>query len=79
MKGTLKTLKRVGITQSFINIMNKKVKVSLEDLKLESYITSVDSEKAKRIAGGNAASHATHTQRTDREHICTGVVCKAAV
>jgi hypothetical protein len=49
---------------------NKKVTVSMDDLKLESYITSVDAEKAKRIVGGVAASHPTHTTASDKQHVC---------
>lgn len=56
----------------------KKIAVSLDDLKLESYITSIDAEKAKRIAGG-AASHDTHTQKTDKQHVCGGTQCSAVI
>ncbi len=57
--------------------MKKKINVSLDDLKVESYITSIDADKAQKIAGG--VSHPTHTKKTDKEHVCTGVSCSAAV
>ncbi|MCW3466697.1 pinensin family lanthipeptide [Chitinophaga nivalis] len=53
------------------------LKLNLEDLKIESFVTSLDSEMNKRLAGGLAgASHPTHTEPTDDEHPCTGPVCQ---
>ncbi|UCJ09674.1 pinensin family lanthipeptide [Chitinophaga pendula] len=54
-----------------------KIKLSLDDLKIESFVTSIDSEMSMRLAGGLAAqSHPTHTQQTDDEHhFCTTKVC----
>jgi hypothetical protein len=48
---------------------NKKSALSLNALKLESFITSVDSAKAKRIVGGYA-SEPTHTTAADKLHVC---------
>ncbi|MEC5147015.1 pinensin family lanthipeptide [Chitinophaga sp. 212800010-3] len=54
-----------------------KIKLSLDDLKIESFVTSIDSEMNMRLAGGLAGqSHPTHTQRTDDEHhFCTTAIC----
>jgi hypothetical protein len=59
---------------------SEKIKLSLEDLQLESFVTSIDSEMAMRLAGGLGASdHPTHTQPTDTEDTprerCTTVIC----
>lgn len=48
---------------------NKKSALSLNALKLESFITSVDSAKAKRIVGGYV-SEPTHTTAADKLHVC---------
>jgi hypothetical protein len=48
---------------------NPKASLSLNALKLESFITNVDSAKAKRIAGGYA-SEAGHTTAADKIHVC---------
>ncbi|NSL87710.1 pinensin family lanthipeptide [Chitinophaga solisilvae] len=57
------------------NVSN--LKLSLEDLKIESFVTSIDSEMSMRLAGGLAAqAHPTHTERTDDEgHFCTTQIC----
>lgn len=59
---------------------SEKIRLSLEDLQLESFVTSIDSEMAMRLAGGlGAIDHPTHTQPTDTEDTphakCTTVVC----
>ncbi|NQX37460.1 hypothetical protein SAMN05421820_103555 [Pedobacter steynii] len=58
-----------------------KIKLNLEDLQLESFVTSIDSEVAKRLSGGlGNVSEPTHTVPTDDHHpteqvICTTVQC----
>lgn len=44
--------------------------LSLDDLRVQSFITSIDEEKAQKILGG-AASHPTHTEDTDKHETCT--------
>ncbi len=48
---------------------NQKAALKLQDLKVESFITTLDPAKAKRIVGGYA-SHPTHTTAQDTQHIC---------
>ncbi|MNR24845.1 hypothetical protein D3C85_1419520 [compost metagenome] len=57
-----------------------KIKLNLEDLQLESFVTSIDSEVASRLSGGlGNVSEPTHTEPTDDHHTppvrCTTVVC----
>ncbi|WP_217603650.1 pinensin family lanthipeptide [Chitinophaga sp. GbtcB8] len=54
-----------------------QIKLSIDDLKIESFVTSIDSEMNMRLAGGLAnQSHPTHTLATDDEgHLCTTVIC----
>ncbi|UII26793.1 pinensin family lanthipeptide [Fulvivirga maritima] len=49
---------------------NQNGKLSLDDLKVQSFATSIDEEKAQKILGG-AASHPTHTEDTDTHETCT--------
>ncbi len=49
---------------------NKKEKLSLDELKVQSFVTSIDEEKAQKILGG-AAGHPTHTEETDKHETCT--------
>ncbi len=49
---------------------NQKVKLSLDEIKVQSFVTSIDEEKAQKILGG-AASHPTHTEDTDKHETCT--------
>lgn len=58
----------------------QNIRLNLEDLQLESFVTSIDSEMAARLSGGlGALSHDTHTEPTDTEDEphpeCTGVIC----
>lgn len=51
---------------------NSKSKLTLDELQVESFVTSISSEVSQHIAGGLAvASHPTHTGRTDRHAGCT--------
>ncbi|WP_342328851.1 pinensin family lanthipeptide [Pedobacter sp. FW305-3-2-15-E-R2A2] len=57
-----------------------KIKLNLEDLQLESFVTSIDSEVASRLSGGlGNVSEPTHTEPTDDHHAdpvkCTTVIC----
>lgn len=59
---------------------SNNIKLSLEDLQLESFVTSIDSEMAQRLAGGlGRLEHPTHTQPTDTDDVphakCTTVIC----
>ncbi|MCF6407046.1 MULTISPECIES: pinensin family lanthipeptide [Chitinophaga] len=56
-------------------------RLTLDDLRIESFVTSIDSEMNSRLAGGIAGhdatdSHPTHTELTDDEgHECETVIC----
>ncbi|ACU62756.1 hypothetical protein SAMN05428949_0065 [Chitinophaga sp. YR627] len=54
-----------------------QIKLSIDDLKIDSFVTSIDSEMNMRLAGGLAGqSHPTHTVATDDEgHLCTTIIC----
>jgi hypothetical protein len=57
-----------------------RIKLNLEDLQLESFVTSIDSEMAQRLSGGlGSLEHPTHTQPTDTDDVphakCTTVIC----
>ncbi|HVI48735.1 MAG TPA: pinensin family lanthipeptide [Chitinophaga sp.] len=59
---------------------SERIKLNLDDLQLESFVTSIDSEMAARLSGGvGSQAHPTHTQPTDTEHNppirCTTVIC----
>ncbi|MGO4292144.1 pinensin family lanthipeptide [Chitinophaga sp. RAB17] len=59
---------------------SNSIKLNLEDLQLESFVTSIDSEMAQRLAGGlGSLEHPTHTQPTDTDDVphakCTTVIC----
>jgi hypothetical protein len=54
----------------------QKAKLSLEKMTVQNYDQSIDSQLAAKLAGGN---HPTHTQRTDKEHVCTGVNCNKQI
>lgn len=63
-----------------MNNKSANLQLTLEDLQLESFVTSIDSEMAQRIAGGlGSLEHPTHTQPTDTDDVphakCTTVVC----
>ncbi|PKV52594.1 hypothetical protein ATE84_4714 [Aquimarina sp. MAR_2010_214] len=49
---------------------NSKSKLTLDELQVESFVTSISSEVSKHIAGGVLA-HPTHTGATDRHAGCT--------
>lgn len=49
---------------------NQKGKLSLDEIKVQSFVTSIDEVKAQKILGG-AASHPTHTEETDKHETCT--------
>lgn len=52
------------------------VKLTIDDLKVESFVTSISNEMNMRLAGGFASEHPTHTEATDDEHhYCTTVYC----
>lgn len=56
----------------------QNMKLTIDELRIESFVTSIDSELNMRLAGGFASEeeHPTHTERTDPEHHrCTTVVC----
>ncbi|MDY0904927.1 pinensin family lanthipeptide [Pedobacter sp. CFBP9032] len=58
----------------------EKITLTLEDLQLESFVTSIDSEVAMRLSGGlGNVSEPTHTEQTDDHHTppvrCTTVIC----
>lgn len=73
----------VGIKANIELMKNQleKIKLNLEDLQLESFVTSIDSEVAMRLSGGlGNASEPTHTEPTDDHHHpeevkCTTVIC----
>lgn len=51
---------------------NSKNKLTLDELQVESFVTSINSEVSQHIAGGmGIAKHPTHTGRTDRHAGCT--------
>lgn len=53
-----------------------KVKLTIDELKIESFVTSINNEMNMRLSGGFASEHPTHTEVTDVEHHeCTTVVC----
>lgn len=64
-----------------MNRNSEKVEFNLDDLKLESFVTSINSELAMRLAGGASVpvEHPTHTQQTDvgdTPHVkCTTIIC----
>lgn len=63
---------------------SNKLKLSIDDLKIESFVTSMDSELSARLMGGLGmdTDHPTHTEKTEDfepGHICTTVQCSAAV
>lgn len=52
------------------------VKLTIDELKIESFVTSISNEMNMRLAGGFASEHPTHTEVTDDEHhLCTTVEC----
>jgi hypothetical protein len=63
------------------NNFSENTKLNLDDLQLESFVTSIDSEMAMRLAGGASApnTHPTHTEKTDVDDTphakCTTVIC----
>lgn len=64
-----------------MNTQNQKVKFSLEDLKVQSFITTLDSEVTARLVGGLAQEdeHPTHTvvtQDFEVGHLCTTIQCR---
>lgn len=55
--------------------MKENMKLSINELKIESFVTSIDSEMNMRLFGG-FASEPTHTEPTDQEHHeCTTIIC----
>lgn len=62
---------------------SNKLKLSIDDLKIESFVTSMDNELSARLMGGFGVDggHPTHTEKTkdfEPGHICTTVQCSAA-
>ncbi|MGK9118329.1 pinensin family lanthipeptide [Olivibacter jilunii] len=48
---------------------NSSVKLSLEELEIESFVTGVDASLSHKIAGGfGMQSHPTHTEVSDPLH-----------
>ncbi|MET3114170.1 hypothetical protein AAKU52_001903 [Pedobacter sp. CG_S7] len=48
---------------------NSKSKLSLDELQVESFVTSIGSELSQRIAGGlGVETHPTHTEASDPKH-----------
>jgi hypothetical protein len=60
-----------------MNEQQQNMKLTLDELKIESFVTSIDSELNMRLAGGFASEeHPTHTEPTDVEHhFCTTIIC----
>ncbi|NML70075.1 hypothetical protein HHL23_09705 [Chryseobacterium sp. RP-3-3] len=61
---------------------NKKLKLNIDDLKIESFVTALDKDLSKKLQGGLGISpagdhdHPTHTIKTqDRLHVCGTVQC----
>ncbi|MBC9932020.1 pinensin family lanthipeptide [Chitinophaga qingshengii] len=56
---------------------SNNLQLSIDDLKIDSFVTSLDNEMNMRLAGGLAGqSHPTHTLQTDDEqHLCTTIIC----
>ncbi len=66
----LKTV-RVSLIYNFFAMKNsKKEKLNLEDLQVQSFVTSLDSEVEKNVMGGLHIdpSHPTHTEPSDPLH-----------
>jgi hypothetical protein len=55
----------------------QSLKLNLDELKIESFVTSIDSEMNMRLFGGfGSEEHPTHTEQTDDEHhFCTTMIC----
>ncbi|WP_131327928.1 pinensin family lanthipeptide [Chryseobacterium vrystaatense] len=60
----------------------KKLKLNIEDLKIESFVTALDKDLSAKLQGGLGISpagehdHPTHTIKTqDRLHVCGTVQC----
>ncbi|WP_345990027.1 pinensin family lanthipeptide [Chryseobacterium sp. Chry.R1] len=60
----------------------KKMKLNIDDLKIESFVTALDKDLSKKLQGGLGISpagdhdHPTHTIKTqDRLHVCNTVQC----
>ncbi|WP_293788566.1 pinensin family lanthipeptide [uncultured Pedobacter sp.] len=46
-----------------------KRKLTLDELKVDSLVTSISSEVSQRLAGGlGESTHPTHTEKTDPQH-----------
>ncbi|QJB39381.1 pinensin family lanthipeptide [Chitinophaga oryzae] len=56
---------------------SNNLQLNIDDLKIDSFVTSLDNEMNMRLAGGLAGqSHPTHTLQTDDEHhLCTTIIC----
>lgn len=57
----------------------EKMQLSIDDLKIESFVTSLDNELSAKLMGGLGLApqeHPTHTIKTqDHEHLCDTVQC----
>jgi hypothetical protein len=61
----------------------EKIQLSIDDLKIESFVTSLDKELSAKLMGGlgiaseeSDPDHPTHTILTlDHEHVCFDVQC----
>ena len=49
---------------------NQNNKLNIDELKVQSFVTSLDEEKTQKILGG-AVAHPTHTDETDKHETCT--------
>lgn len=62
-------LSLLGVTKILNKMKGQKRKLTLDELKVDSFVTSVSSDVSKRLAGGaGQQTHPTHTQRTDPLH-----------
>lgn len=63
----------------FMNLKNdQNFKLSIDELKIESFVTSLENEMNMRLFGGfgSEEEHPTHTEQTDDEHhFCTTIIC----
>ncbi len=48
---------------------DQKRKLTLDELRVDSFVTSISSEVSQRLAGGlGDETHPTHTEKTDPQH-----------
>jgi hypothetical protein len=61
-----------------MNLKNdQNFRLSIDELKIESFVTSIENEMNMRLFGGfGSEEHPTHTEQTDDEHhFCTTIIC----